>query len=103
MSNVKSNFNDNNVNFVYKRYEKLNVPVQLDTVMVADPKDSGVTTLLTIKATIMRAVFWQEPDPMAKLLKKVVGTFITDHRRNQLCLRLEKEVSLLPPIETKTR
>ena len=71
--------------------------------MVTDPNDSSVITLVTIETIIMRITFWQDPGIMAKLLEKVVGTYITDHQRNKLCSCLKKELSLMPPTDTKTR
>ena len=55
---IKSSFTNAEGLFFYKWYKGSNNPIRLDTVTVADPNDSGVTTLLTFGATIIRTMFW---------------------------------------------
>ena len=66
-----------------------------------NPNDSGIIVLLTVAVLINRTPFWSDPEGVVSLHKKVVGTYIIEHQRNNLFNHLETELNLLPPPSTK--
>ena len=54
---VKSNSSNTKTKFTYKAYQGGNDPVRLDTVVGADPNDSGIIAPLTIGLLIMQVNF----------------------------------------------
>ena len=73
----------------------------LDTVTTTTPNDSGIVVLLTVAVLVNRTPFWSDPAKVVSLHKKVVGTYIIEHQRNNLFSHLKAELGLLETPSSK--
>ena len=101
---VKSNFNCKRTGFTYKRNDKDPAdPVRLETVTATNPNHSRIIALLMVAVLINRTAFWLDPDSVTSLHKKLVGTYIVEQQRINMCHQLEVQLSLLPLPSIKTK
>ena len=75
--------------------------MRLETVTTTTPNNSGIIVLLTVAVLVNRTPFWSDPAGVVSLHKKVVGTYIIEHQRNNLFSHLKAKLELLEPSSSK--
>ena len=79
---VKSNFTQHNLKVSYKHYPKgTDRPVRLESLLMVDPNDSGISSLLTVAAMIMRINFMQEVSSTFMTLNRLESGYVIDQQR----------------------
>ena len=90
---VMSNFKHHQSKVSYKHYPKGNEPVRMESLLMVDPNDSGISSLLTVAAMIMRVNFMQEVAATSTLINQLEAGYMIDHQRMSLLSLLQAELA----------